>query len=730
MNAMSLSRRSLFRAASGLVVAVALPRAGSAQAVAKTLDRSRIDAFLAIGPDGIVTLYSGKVDLGTGARAAFRQLVAEELRVSPAKIVLVEGDSATTPDQGPTAGSTGITVGGTEFRRAAASARDALIGLAAERLKLPAAELEAVDGAVRPRAGGASVEYAALIGTGRIEAKLDANARLTPPEEWKYLGKSLARPDLPAKLTGQHVYVHDFRLPNMLHGRVIRQPSVGAELVSVDIASIADIPGIVRVVRMRNFLGVVARTEWGAVRAAKALAVSWKETPSLPGSEKLAAHARGTAILRDEVIAERGNAAEALSGANVLKATYYWPAQAHASMGPSCAVADMQEDGGTIWSASQATHRLARNFPALLGMKDGSIAVNYLDGAGCYGTNGHDDVSLDAALLSRAARQPVRVQWSREDELVWEPKGPPQLLDLRGAVAEGRIAAWETRTWLPANTPNLPSIPLIAADAAGLDQKQGHSAGLMAGNCDPPYEVPALRAVAHWVKSTPLRSSNLRAPGKVGNVFAVESFTDELAAVAGADPLAFRLAQLKLPRGHDVLRRVAAMMDWEARPSPATRTPGAVMKGRGIAYCHYKQAENFVALGAEVEVERNGALRVVRMVCAHDGGMSVNPDAVRAQVEGNIIQTLSRTLFEEVTFDTTRVTSADWNSYPILRFTDMPKIEIELMDRPRDRPFGAGEAASAPVGAAIGNAIFDATGVRLREAPFTEARLKAALAGA
>ena len=730
MNAVSLSRRSLFRTAAGLVVAVSLPRAGSAQGVAKTLDRSRIDAFLAIGPDGSVTLYSGKVDLGTGARAAFRQLVAEELRVSPTKIVLVEGDSATTPDQGPTAGSTGITVGGMEFRRAAASAREALIALAAEHLKLPAADLEAVDGAVRPRAGGAAVEYAALVRTGRIEATLDANVRLTPPDEWRYLGKSMARPDLPAKLTGRHTYVHDFRLPNMLHGRVIRQPCVGAELVSVDIASITDIPGIVRVVRMRNFLGVVARTEWGAMRAAKALSVTWKETPSLPGSDKLAAHVRGTEILRGEVIAERGNAADALSGANVLKATYYWPAQAHASMGPSCAVADMREDGGTIWSASQATHRLARNFPALLGMKPGSIAVNYLDGAGCYGTNGHDDVSLDAAILSRAARQPVRVQWSREDELVWEPKGPPQVLDLRGAVAKGRIAAWETRTWLPANTPNLPSIPLIAGDAAGLDQKQGHSAGLMAGNCDPPYEVPALRAVAHWVKSTPLRSSNLRAPGKVGNVFAVESFTDELAAAAGADPLAFRLAQLKQARGHDVLRRVADMMGWEARPSPASRTRGAVMKGRGLAYCHYKQAENFVALGAEVEVERNGALRVVRMVCAHDGGMSVNPDAVRAQVEGNILQTLSRTLFEEVVFDTMRVTSSDWASYPILRFTDLPKIEIELMDRAHDRPFGAGEAASAPVGAAVGNAIFDATGVRLREAPFTEARLKAALAGA
>ncbi|MGO9361051.1 MAG: molybdopterin cofactor-binding domain-containing protein [Xanthobacteraceae bacterium] len=348
-----------------------------------------------------------------------------------------------------------------------------------------------------------------------------------------------------------------------------------------------------------------------------------------------------------------------------------------------------------------------------------------LDGSGSYGTNGNDDVAFESALLSRELKRPVRTQWMREDEHGWDPKGPPQLLDLRATLAaDGAIAAWETVAMPPANTPNS-GVPLLAAVAAGLDDGSGSQSGLTALNADPPYAIENMRAEIRWLAATPLRPSNLRAPGKIGNVFAVESFFDEVAATAGADPLAYRLRLLPGSRGREVLERVGAMMDWRPRASPPNRS-GERLKGRGIAYVHYKQAENYVAMGMDVAVDRStGAVRVLRVACAHD--LMINSDAVRAQVEGCILQTLSRTLFEEVTFDRSHVTSTDWASYPILTFPDVPRLEIVLIDRRDEPPLGAGEAATAPVAAAVGNAIFDATGVRLRRAPFTAARVKAAL---
>jgi CO/xanthine dehydrogenase Mo-binding subunit len=393
-------------------------------------------------------------------------------------------------------------------------------------------------------------------------------------------------------------------------------------------------------------------------------------------------------------------------------------------------VADVGADAATIWTASQGTHKYRPLFAKFLGLPAAKVRLIYRDGAGCYGTNGHDDAAADAALLSKAVGAPVRVQWSREDETGWDPKGPPQVLDMRGALdAAGAIAAWETTAYLPANTKGLPAVPLLAVEAAGLEQARGSSSGLTHLNSDPPYAIANIRAVTRWLKETPLRTSNLRAPGKIGNVFAVESFTDELAASAGVDPLAFRLSTLKAPRGREVLERVAAAMSWGARPSPGKIDPAAaVLHGRGIAYVNYKQTENFVGMGMEVAVERvTGIIRILRVVCAHDCGLMINPDAVRAQVEGNILQTISRTLFEEVTFDRQRVTSVDWVSYPILTMPDVPKLEIILVERQREKPLGAGEAAAAPVAAAIGNAVFDAAGIRLRTAPFTPARVKAAL---
>jgi CO/xanthine dehydrogenase Mo-binding subunit len=392
-------------------------------------------------------------------------------------------------------------------------------------------------------------------------------------------------------------------------------------------------------------------------------------------------------------------------------------------------VADARENGATVWSSTQGTFGLRSNLAKVFGMPQEKIRVIYMDGSGSYGTNGASDAAADALLLSREAGQPVRVQWMRHDEHGWDPKGPAQLLDVRAGIdADGNIVAWETQMWLPGGPQG--ERALVGPELAGMAQEHGQGAGLMTMNADPPYTTPHVRVVAHQLKTTPLRLSNLRAPGKIGNVFAVESFTDELAAAAGMDSVAFRRRGLTDKRALEVLERAAAMIGWQQRRSPNPDNSGGNLAiGRGLAYARYKQAENYVAIAMEVAVNRStGEITVRRIACAHDCGLIVNPDGLRNQVEGNIMQTLSRTLHEEVRFDRSTVTTADWGSYPILRFPEAPALEVALIDRPDQPSYGAGEAASAPVAAAVGNAVFDATGVRLRAVPFTPARVKTALA--
>jgi CO/xanthine dehydrogenase Mo-binding subunit len=400
--------------------------------------------------------------------------------------------------------------------------------------------------------------------------------------------------------------------------------------------------------------------------------------------------------------------------------------QSHGSMGPSCAVADVREGKATVWSASQATHRFRETISRALALPKESVRVIYLDGSGCYGMNGHDDAAADAALLSKAVGRPVRVQWSREDELGWDPKGPPQLLALEGAVDDaGKISAWRTDMWIPKATASLPNMPLLALDAAGIAQTPGITTGLISQNGDPPYAVPHQEVVVHWLASSPLRPSNIRAPGKVANCFAVESFTDMLAVAAKRDAVEFRLQALSDPRGVEVIRRAAALIGWQSRPSPSS---SATAGGRGFAYMHYKHNESYVAMAMEVDVDRaSGAIKVRRVACAHDCGLVINPDGLKAQIEGNILQTLSRTLYEEVAFDRSRVTSVNWTSYPILRFPDAPEIAIDIVSRPNDPPLGAGEASATPVPAALANAVFDAVGARMTTVPFTRERVLTAL---
>jgi len=706
-----MKRRDFLRTGGAIIVSFAfdgaLPNTSSAQIsdLGKPVDPREVDSFLAIHRDGSVTIYTSKVDVGTGLRIAMSQMVAEELDIPVDRVTVVEGDTAITPNHGGTGGSTGIPQGGVELRRAAATARQALMKLGAQP----------------------GTNIGALAGGKRLNLKVDPNAPLKDPKTYTIVGRPILRPDVPDKCTGRNVYVQDFSLPGMLHGRVIHPPSIGAKLMSLDESSIRTIPGA-RVVRIQNFLGIVAPDEWAAIRAAKELKVTWTEEQGLPGSDNLDRHVRESVPDHDETIVNKGDPAAALPGTTKqLSALYAWPIQSHASLGPSCAVADVRPEGTTIWTASQGPHGMRANFSRIFGIPEDKLRVIFLDGSGSYGGNGNDDAAVDALLLSRAIGKPVRVQWMREDEHAWDPKGPPQVLEIRGGLDnDNRIAAWETHMWLPMNIQG--NRPLVSVDGAGITQPHGQGAGLMSQNGDPPYAASNVRVVVHYLKGTPLRPSNLRAPGKVANVFAVESFTDELAAAAGVDAVEFRLRGLTDPRALDVIKGAAEMIGWEGRPSPNRRPiNGNVLTGRGFAYARYKQAENYVAIAMEVAVDRNtGKINVRRIACAHDGGLIVNPDGLRNQIEGSILQTLGRALHEEVKFDRSRVTSVDWASYPILSFPDVPSLDVALIDRPSLPPLGAGEASTAPVAAAVANAVFDATGIRLRRVPL---RLEVPLRG-
>ena len=702
------------------------------------LDPKLVDSHLFIQADGSVTIFTSKVDVGTGMRIAMAQMAAEELGVAVSLVSVVDGDTARCPNTGGTGGSTGLTRGGTAVRQAAATARDALLERAAARLDRPRESLMIADGVVRPLAGGSGIALGRLVSGQQLTIPVNAEARLKSPADYRLVGTSPARPDLPAKCTGQYTYIQDFSIAGMLHARVIRPPALHATLQAVDESSIAAIPGV-QLVRLESFLAVVAENEWAAIRAAREVKTTWTPWEGLPEHDRLEPYLRHGAVERDQVFVNRGPGGElppdaldaAFAGANTtLSATYFWPCQSHASLGPSAAVADVRDGRVTVWSSTQVTHGMRGTLARVFGFAPENVRVIFVEGSGSYGTNGADHAAADAVLISKTIGRPVRVQWSRQDEHGWDPKGPQQLLDLRaGLDRTGRIVAWQTEMWIPANHKG--SRILLAAQAAGIPQDNGRDSAGIFENGEPPYEADHVRVLAHWMRDTPLNPSNLRAPGKPANVFAVEGFTDEIAVRLGVDALAFRSSRLKDSRALEVLSRAAAAFGWDSRPSPAPkRTDENLLTGRGIAYVRYKGRENYVAVFMNVAVEpKTGVIAVRRIVCAHDCGLVVNSDALRNQIEGAIMQGLSRALHEEVQFDRSRVTSVDWASYPILACSEAPELEVILIDRPGETLWGAGEAATVPVAAALGNAFFDATGVRLRRVPFTAARVKAALAG-
>lgn len=697
-------------------------------------DAAQVDSFLSIATDGSVTIYTSKVDVGTGMRIAIAQMAAEELGVAVEKIAVIDGDTSLCPNSGGTGGSTGLTRGGVAVRQAAATARQALLARAATRLGRDAAALTIADGIVRPLAGGRGIAIGRLVearSDRRLEVAVDPKAPLAPPSTYKQVGRSTPRPDVAAKTTGRYVYIQDFAVPGMRHARVVRPPAPGATLVSVDEASIRHLPAV-EVVRVANFLAVVAADEWAALRAARELDARWTESSQLPGHENLERYLRDGVVDREQVFVDRGGEpglTSAFAAAAVQRAaTYFWPCQSHASIGPSCAVADVRGDAATVWTSSQVTYGLRATLARVFGLALEKTRVVFVEGSGSYGTNAADHAAADAVLISKTIGRPVRVQWSRQDEHAWDPKGPQQLIDVRGCLdATGALSGWETEMWIPTNRRG--ARILLAADAAGLAQDSGRDAAAIFENAEPPYAVDAVRVRAHWLRDTPLNPSNLRAPGKPANVLAVEGTIDELARESGQDPLEFRRRHLKDPRALEVLARGAAAFGWTRRGTPPSPLQDGVHVGRGVAYLRYKMNENYVATFIEAAVRPGtGQISVRRVVCAHDCGLVVNPDALQNQIEGAIVQGLSRAIHEEVQFDTSRVTSVDWATYPILTLAEAPAIEVILVERPAEPLWGAGEASTVPVAAALANAVFDAVGVRLRRVPFTAARVREALA--
>lgn len=725
------SRRDVLKAGGALVVAFSaaghLSPAMAAGAAAKTVAPDEVDGFLAIDAKGAVTVYSGKVDLGTGVRTALMQMVAEELDVPLRRVSLVMGDTTLTPDQGPSFGSLSIQSGGVQIRQAAATARRALLEKAAQRLAAPAGDLSVKEGVIRAPGSRKSVSYAELVGGRSFSLKLDKAAPTKDPREFKLVGRPVRRVDIPAKVTARFTYMQDFRVPGMLHGRVVRPPALGATLESVDESSIAGIPGVVKVVREGSFLGVVATGEWAAIKAARQLKASWSDWRGLPDQARLWEYVRSTKVVKEENTSEAGDPSGALAGAaRKLDATYDFAIHTHGSIGPSCAVVEIKDGKLTCWSASQATHNLRKQLAAMLEMPAADIRCLYVDGAGCYGRNGHEDAAADAAMLARAVGRPVRVQWMRADEHGWDPKGPPTLIDLRGGLdAAGNIVAWEGEFFIPQAVSG--SVPLVAAILGGLPHETAMAPGNIQQNSALPYEIPNVRTRLHRLETTPFKPSWIRTPGRMQNTFANESFMDELAAAAGTDPLEFRRRYLKDPRGLELLDRLARLAGWERQGAPG-QGGGAIAAGRGLAYVKYELVRTYVGAVADVEVDRQtGAIRVKRFFVVQDCGQIINPDGVRNQIEGNVVQTVSRTLKERVTFDRSRVTSLDWESYPILTFPEVPEVHIDLIDRPEEKPWGAGEPSAAVIPAAVSNAVYHAVGARLRSVPFTPDKVKAAM---
>jgi nicotinate dehydrogenase subunit B len=714
------SRRAFLQSTGGLVIAFALPAAAQSSLPGSLSNNRMLNAWLRIDPDGSVTIFTGKIELGQGIGTALAQIAADELDVDMKRIKLVHGDTNLTPDEGQTAGSLSVQMSGTAVRFACAEAREVLLGAAAA--KLGTTELKVVDGTINN-----SLTYWTLAGEIDLKKEASGTAKPKPASEHQWVGKSVPRRDIPKKFTGGAAYVQDIRLPGMLFGRVVRPPSPGAKLISVDEAAVRKMPGVAAVVRDGEFLAVAAEREEQAIKARAALAkgAQWKESATLPPSgAALYEHMERIGGAAQTVL-EKGSTAKA-----TVQARYTRPFQLHGSIGPSCAVAQWSEGKLRVWTHSQGVYPLRNDLAQVFGIDSKDIRCTHAEGAGCYGHNGADDVALDAALLARATSgRPVKLQWMREDEFMWEPYGSAMVLKLGASLdAQGNVASWAHELWShPHSTRPGTSKGAFTLAARHLASPVGHApvgdvpqpSGGADRNSIPLYDFANVKVTKHFIVDSPLRTSALRTLGGYANVFALESFMDELAAAAGVDPVEYRLRHMKDPRARAVIAETASRAGWKA----------GAKDGWGFAFSKYKNLACYCAVAAQVAVNRdNGNIRVLRAVSAVDVGQVVNPDGVRNQIEGGILQSASWTLKEAVSFDRTRVKTRSWADYSILRFEEVPSVEVAIIDQPNERFLGVGEGSQGPAAAAIANAVANATGMRLRDLPFTPTRVKAALA--
>jgi nicotinate dehydrogenase subunit B len=737
MTGPTLSRRRFGHAVGALTIAFSLAPPSWAQAakLPGSLDKNRmLDGWLRISPDGTVTVFTGKIELGQGILTALEQIAADELDVAPRRIIMVSGDTAQTPDEGFTSGSQSIEYSGTALRYACAEARAILLDLAAARFGHGNYLLSVEDGTIS-WPGRKSVTYWELSGEAQLHREATAKVSPKPPEALKLIGTSKPRLDIPRKVTGGVAYVQDMRLPGMLFGRILRPPSYTAQLISLDEARVKQMPGVVTVVRDGRFLGVVAEREEQAITARDALrdAAGWSNEQSLPPAENIYQYLKELPA-EDHVVSEKGaGTAPATRGAH--DATYTRPYTAHASIGPSCALAQMKDGALTVWTHSQGVFPLRRDLAKALALDESRIRCIHKEGSGCYGHNGADDVALDAALLARAVGdRPVKVQWMRGDEFGWEPFGPAMTISLHAALDErGMIADWAHDVWTNTHSTRpgqkdgvnlLAAWHLAQAKAPGKPEIIPQPAGGGDRNAVPLYDFPRQRVTHHFIPGMPIRVSALRALGGYANIFAVESFMDELAAQAKMDPVEFRLRHLNDERGFAVITAAAKHAGWQAH------LPGRTGRGRGLGFAKYKNLSAYVAVVAEVDVDRrSGAVRVTKATAAIDAGQVINPNGLVNQTEGGIIQATSWTLKERVGFDRGGIVSRDWESYPILTFPEVPVVNVTVLDRPTEKSLGAGEAAQGPMAAAIANAVAHATGARLRDLPLAPERVKAAAFG-
>ncbi len=689
-----------------------------------------LDAWIRIDETGHVTVFTGKAELGTGIRTAFMQIAADELGLAPSALSLITADTAATPNEGYTAGSHSVADSGTAIANASAQVRGLLLQSAASKLGVDATSLHVAHGEI-VSTDNRRLTFGEAVAGVNLHQQAQPGLPRRDPHTYESIGRPMQRVDIPSKVTGGVSYVQDLHLPGMVHARAVRPPSYGATLVSVDIAPVQAMPGVIKVVRNGSYLAVVADDEWRAILAMRALsaAANWRPGPPLPAQSTIHDTLRNLPAQEISVADKTSPAAPAVQ---TLHRRFTKPFLTHGSIGPSCAVGVMQDGHLTVWTHTQGVFPLRKGLAEMLSIPADNVRCVHMEGSGCYGHNGADDAAADAALIARELPgRPVRVQWMREQEHMWEPFGPAMTTDLTASLdATGQLVDWHCEIWSNSHNQRIENAgrlmptwslatPMTPAPPKEIPMPEGGGDR----NSVPIYRVPNLRVHEHFLLDMPVRGSAMRSLGAYLNVFAIESFIDELAVSAHADPVDFRLRHLDDPRARDVIQKAAARFGWTA----ARTAPRKADHGVGFAFAQYKNLMAYCAIAMEVVIDRNsGDVHVERVTCAVDCGQIVNPDGARNQVEGGIIQSLSWTLFEQTTFEPHGITSFDWSTYPILRFASVPgRIDVDLIDRPGAPFLGVGEASQGPAAAALANAVADATGKRVRDLPLAGDRLKA-----